>query len=80
MGNRNHVPASKERLLKEMGIDRARFFHLAEQAQIITRAVGGRGPNPEYLWNTAEHLNTLGVQDPDLDWLSMRVRALAKTH
>ncbi len=49
---------------------------LEEQAQIITHAVGGRGPNPEYLWNTAEHLHELGIRDPDLDWLSDRVRAL----
>ena len=58
----------------------AAHLTLEEQAQIITRAVGGRGPNPEYLWNTSEHLNTLGVEDADLDWLSKRVRALSKTH
>ncbi|MDA8587247.1 gamma-glutamylcyclotransferase [Rhodobacteraceae bacterium] len=52
---------------------------LEEQAQIITHAVGGRGPNPEYLWNTADHLRTLGVEDTDLDWLSERVRILSKT-
>ncbi len=53
---------------------------LEEQAQIIAHAVGGRGPNPEYLWNTADHLITLGVEDTDLDWLSARVRELSKTH
>jgi len=29
---------------------------LEEQAQIIAHAVGGRGPNTEYLYNTTEHL------------------------
>ena len=48
------------------------------QAQIIARAVGGRGPNTEYLHNTAAHLATLGITDPDLDWLDGRVRALTR--
>ncbi|MFK7877704.1 MAG: gamma-glutamylcyclotransferase [Paracoccaceae bacterium] len=46
---------------------------LEEQAQIIAHAVGGRGPNPEYLFNTANHLHELGLADPDLDWLCTRV-------
>jgi len=50
---------------------------LEEQAEIIARAVGGRGPNPEYLWNTAAHLAELGIADADLAWLARRVRALA---
>jgi cation transport protein ChaC len=50
---------------------------LEEQAQIIARAVGGRGPNTEYLYNTAAHLSELGIHDPDLDWLAERVRALS---
>ncbi len=49
---------------------------LEEQAQIIARAVGGRGPNPEYLYNTAEHLSQIGLHDPDLEWLAQRVRSL----
>lgn len=51
-------------------------LHLEEQARIIARATGGRGPNCEYLWNTAEHLAEIGLDDPDLDWLAARVRAL----
>jgi cation transport protein ChaC len=51
---------------------------LEEQAQIIAQAVGGRGPNTEYLHNTAAHLATLGITDPDLDWLDARVRALTR--
>lgn len=49
---------------------------LEQQAQIIAQAVGGRGPNTEYLWNTASHLSQLGIEDADLDWLSARVRNL----
>lgn len=50
---------------------------LEEQAQIIAVAVGGRGPNPEYLFNTAAHLAEIGLRDGDLDWLSHRVRQLS---
>jgi cation transport protein ChaC len=49
---------------------------LEEQAHIIARARGGMGPNTEYLYNTARHLTEIGLHDPDLDWLSHRVRAL----
>jgi len=49
---------------------------LEEQAQIIARAVGGRGPNSEYLFNTATHLAELGIPDADLNWLYDRVREL----
>jgi cation transport protein ChaC len=51
-------------------------YELEEQAQIIAKARGLRGPNPEYLHNTAAHLADLGVEDPDLKWLSTRVREL----
>lgn len=49
---------------------------LEEQARIIARAVGGRGPNTEYLWNTVTHIEDLGLPDPDLAWLSDRVKVL----
>lgn len=49
---------------------------LEEQARIIARAAGGRGPNTDYLHNTVAHLTHLGIADPDLDWLDARVRAL----
>ncbi|MCU9838804.1 gamma-glutamylcyclotransferase [Ruegeria sp. WL0004] len=49
---------------------------LEEQALIIANAVGGRGPNTEYLYNTAAHLAEIGLNDPDLDWLSARVRQI----
>ncbi|MDF3415583.1 gamma-glutamylcyclotransferase [Sulfitobacter sp. M57] len=50
---------------------------LEEQAQIIAMAVGGRGPNTEYLYNTADHLCAVGLEDADLNWLHTRVKALA---
>lgn len=49
---------------------------LSEQAEIISTAVGGRGPNSEYLYNTAAHLRELGIEDHDLNWLETRVRSL----
>jgi len=51
-------------------------FDLETQAQMIARSVGGRGPNPEYLFNTADHLVHMGINDPDMAWLVTRVRAL----
>lgn len=54
------------------------YIHLSleEQAKVISTAIGGRGPNTEYLYNTAAHLMELGIQDEELDWLSARVREL----
>ena len=52
---------------------------LEEQARIIALAEGGRGTNRDYLWNTAAHLEELGIGDADLSWLSARVRALCGT-
>ncbi len=49
---------------------------LDEQARIIARASGGRGSNREYLFNTVEHLRALGIDDPELEFLAGRVRAL----
>ncbi len=51
---------------------------LEEQAAIIARASGGRGANRDYLWSTAAHLDDLGIADPELAWLSDRVRALCR--
>lgn len=49
---------------------------LEEQARIIEQAVGGRGPNCEYLFNTSDHLAQLGIEDADLSWLAAQVRAM----
>ena len=62
-------------------IDRAHWQYcggmsLEEQAQIIAHAHGGRGPNRDYLHQTAAQLAALGLPDPELDWLSERVKKL----
>jgi len=49
---------------------------LDDQARVISQAVGGMGPNTEYLLNVTQHLNDLGIQDADLNDLSNKVRAL----
>ncbi|PWE28646.1 gamma-glutamylcyclotransferase [Pararhodobacter marinus] len=49
---------------------------LEEQAQRIAGATGGRGPNCEYLYQTAAHLAALGLPDDELEWLSDRVKVL----
>lgn len=52
---------------------------LDEQARIIAQARGGRGPNAEYLFNTASHLTRIGLGDAVLDHLSDKVRKLLET-
>jgi len=47
---------------------------LAEQAAIITRAVGPSGSNRDYLLNTVGHLRELGIEDPELFALEALVR------
>lgn len=54
-------------------------FDLEKQAQMIAHAVGGRGPNTEYLYNTADHLIQMNIRDDDMVWLVNRVRALTAT-
>lgn len=49
---------------------------LETQAQTIAKAVGGRGPNSEYLFNTAAHMVELGLEDNDMMWLVGRVHQL----
>ncbi|MGB1208542.1 MAG: gamma-glutamylcyclotransferase [Paracoccaceae bacterium] len=51
---------------------------LEDQAQIIAQAVGGRGPNTEYLFNTADHLEKMGIEDTELRWLRARVANLTE--
>ncbi len=48
---------------------------LDEQAEVIARARGPRGPNADYLLNTVESLEALGLDDPDLARLAALVRA-----
>ena len=48
-----------------------------EQARIIASAIGGRGPNRDYLYNTAAHLAELGLPDPEMEALAAEVRKLS---
>ena len=50
---------------------------VAQQAKVIAQAVGGRGPNRDYLFATARHLAELGIEDPDLSGLAAQVRGMA---
>lgn len=49
---------------------------LEAQAQIMARAVGGRGPNHEYLTRSAAGLVGLDIRDDDMAWLVSRVRQI----
>lgn len=47
------------------------------QARTIATARGLRGPNRDYLVNTAERLGALGLRDPEIEALMERVRTLS---
>ena len=47
-----------------------------EPPATIARCAGQTGTNADYLWNPTPHLAELGLADPDLEWLSARVRTL----
>jgi cation transport protein ChaC len=47
---------------------------LEEQAEVIARARGPRGPNADYLLNTVESLEALGLHDAELVRLAENVR------
>lgn len=47
-----------------------------EQAAIIAAAHGGRGPNADYLFNTARHLAQIGLHDRAMEELSDAVRRI----
>lgn len=47
------------------------------QARTIARAQGKRGPNLDYLSNTAKTLRDLGLRDPEMEDLLRRARALS---
>ena len=49
-----------------------------QQARMIATAAGERGPNVDYLFNTAEHLTSQGIADPMLDRLAHEVRELQR--
>ena len=43
--------------------------------QYVRCGMGQSGDNAEYILETNDHLQALGVRDPDLEWLSARLRA-----
>jgi cation transport protein ChaC len=47
---------------------------LEDQAEVIARAIGPRGPNSDYLLNTVASLEALGLHDPELHHLAELVR------
>jgi cation transport protein ChaC len=47
---------------------------LEAQAEVIARAVGPKGRNLDYLFNTVESLEALGLHDPELARLAGMVR------
>ncbi len=49
---------------------------LDRQAAIIARAEGAKGPNRDYLFATVDHLTAMGINDPELQDLARRVRAI----
>jgi len=55
-------------------------YPLEQQAQMIARSVGGRGPNDAYLFNTADKLVEMGIKDADMEWLVARVREIGHVH
>lgn len=49
---------------------------LHEQARIISCAQGKRGPNAEYLFNTARHLSEIGLPDETMNKLASNVQEI----
>ena len=70
------LPCSLQDIVDPHHVQYCGGISLEEQAGAIATAVGGRGPNTEYLYNTTDHLVQLGIQDAELDWLVTRVRQL----
>jgi len=50
----------------------------SDQAKIIAKAVGPSGPNAEYLLNTLEMLDELGIDDPALSDMAKEVKGLMR--
>lgn len=49
---------------------------LEQKAEIIARATGPAGPNPDYLFNTLADLRAMDVRDEEIEVLAERVQAL----
>lgn len=50
---------------------------LETQAEVISKATGGRGTNTEYLLNTSAYMVDSGIDDHDIMWLVSRVNELS---
>ena len=50
-------------LVDETHVQFAGKLAVAEQARLVRGGVGESGPNPEYVVNTARHLERLGIRD-----------------
>lgn len=51
---------------------------LDEQIRIVRDGVGCRGPNLDYVLNTASHLEQMGISDPRLHRISVALEPFAK--
>jgi len=51
---------------------------LEKQLDIVTGAAGQSGANPEYVLNTAAHLEEMGIADTALAWLAERLKGGGK--
>jgi glutathione-specific gamma-glutamylcyclotransferase len=47
-----------------------------ELLRLTSHAIGGSGPNDEYILNTVAHLEQAGVKDATLEWLAARLREM----
>ena len=50
---------------------------LERQLELVDGAVGQSGANPEYVLNTASHLEELGIHDARVSWLAQRLKQMA---
>ncbi|MTI18423.1 gamma-glutamylcyclotransferase [Rhodobacteraceae bacterium RKSG542] len=48
---------------------------LQHQLDIVRGAIGMSGENPEYVINTAQHIQELGIKDHNLEWLANALKA-----
>lgn len=47
---------------------------LEEQLALVRRSHGKSGPNADYVFATSDALETLGIRDADLIWITQRLR------
>ena len=66
-----------ESLQKRMFVDEIRSVK-RENVEIVKGAVGKSGENPEYVINTAAHLEEMGIKDSGLAWLARQLKNNSK--